>query len=160
MQTPLPPLDLDTVTIAPGAASAPLGVLDMAALGGDARDAEIRDLVSRWIAAEWTWTMEPAARLRSGTLSVTVEMESAFDVRIRNRFVFRAGSLDHQEIVCEDLERGVYLVVSAPSPANREADFDHAALHRLADAMIGMGIVQPLGAEEKLAGDRLSEVRS
>lgn len=162
--TPLPPLSMggpDFASFQRGEDRPPLGVFDIAAVGGSTRDAQVIDLVNRWMTAEWSWSLDPASRKTApGGTSVQLETVCQFDSRIRHRFSFKHGDLEFQEIVCDDLPRGVFLVVSIPLAANRDDQFDHAPLHRLADAMIGMGIEQPLGVEEKIAGDRVSEVRS
>ncbi|CAM5397139.1 hypothetical protein AFEL58S_01975 [Afipia felis] len=162
--TPLPPLSMggsDFAAFQRGEDRPPLGVFDMAVAGSTVRDAQVADLVNRWMAAEWTWSLDPSLRKTApGSTTVQLETVSQFDSRIRHRFSFKHGDLLFQEIVCDDEARGVFLVVSIPQAANRDDHFDHAPLHRLADAMIGMGIEQPLGVAEKIAGDRISELRS
>lgn len=160
--TPLPPLSMggsDFAAFQRGEQRAPLGVLDMAAIGGTVRDAQVLDLVNRWVTAEWSWSSLPSKAM-SGGVSVRLDATLQMDTRICHSFLFKNADLSFQEIICHDEARGVYLVVSTPLATNRDDNFDHAPLHRLADAMIALGIEQPLGVAEKIAGDRVSEVRS
>jgi hypothetical protein len=159
MRTPLPELSIT-----------PIGVKDIADLGPapidlddfaaaieantlNARAAEIADLVARWLAGGWSWHLE-------GAKAVTLSAVSNFDPRITHKFHFDRGVFEESEIVCDDRERGLYLVVAPPPTDNRDVAFSPAPLHRLADAMIAMDVVMPLGVAEKIGGDRISEVRS
>lgn len=155
-------------TTLPEISITPFGVKDMVDLGpasaiGEAiadaldtpnpRAAQVKDLVARWLDGGWQWYLE-------GTQAVTLLAVSRFDPRITHKHHFDRGVFEESEIVLHDHERGLYFVVGDPPGDNRDIGFDHAPLHRLADAMIAMDVVQPLGVEEKIAGDRISEVRS
>lgn len=159
MRTPLPELSIT-----------PFGVKDITDLGPapinmggfaaaldavtvNARAAGVEDLVARWLAGGWSWRLE-------GSQAVTLSAVSKFDPRITHKYHFSRGVFEESEITLHDHERGLYFVVADPPGDNRDVGFGHAPLHRLADAMIAMDVAQPLGVEEKIAADRISEVRS
>lgn len=159
---------MHNTTPLPDISITPIGVKDLVDLGpasaigeaiADVLDtpnphaAQVKDLVARWLGGGWQWYLE-------GTHAVTLLAVSRLDPRITLKHHFDRGAYEESEIVLHDHERGVYFVVSDPPGENRDIGFGHAPLHRLADAMIAMDVVLPLGVAEKIAGDRISEVRS
>lgn len=123
------------------------------------RDVMIDDLVAAWLKSDWTYKLSPE-RAQPGNETVIVIATCAADYRVSQRRSFLGGEPAGHEIVFYDDERGIELRLIAPAENNRAAEFDHKPLERLADALIRLGIVQRLGVDETISGDRLSEVRS
>lgn len=123
------------------------------------RDVMIDELVASWLASDWTYKLSPQ-RAQPGNETVVVVAICGADRRVSQRRSFLGGEPAGHEIAFYDDERGIELRLIAPAENNRAAEFDHKPLERLADALIRLGIVQRLGLDETISGDRLSEVRS
>lgn len=123
------------------------------------RDVMIDELVTAWLASDWHYKLSPE-RAQPGNETVVVIATCAIDYRVSQRRSFLGGEAAGHEIVFYDDERGIELRLIAPAENNRTAEFDYKPLERLADALIKLGVVQPLGVDETISGDRLSEARS
>lgn len=123
------------------------------------RDVMIDELVAAWLKSDWTYKLSPE-RAQSGNETVVVIATCVADYRVSQRRSFLGGESAEHEIVFYDDERGIELRLIAPAENNRAAEFDHRPLERLADALIRLDVVQPLGLDEAIRGDRLSQVRS
>lgn len=153
---PRKPIDLDEL-----ATSAVASALNSHPTFRDgSKDGPRIDLVRRWMDSEWSWRFLPDRRdQRScGVGEIHIVAESLFDYRISQKYVFTSDDVVLREVLFLDDARGIELRIKPPPTANQAPGFRHAPWHRLADAVLRLGIVDQLGVEEQIVGHHISKV--